>query len=91
MDEREDAAADRGWLDQQREGERPFPDAERRKGSLGGSNRLLSVGEVADYLGVPKKTLYQCWRSWGLHAYKVGRHLKFRQRQVEDWLKDQEV
>ncbi|MBO3752512.1 helix-turn-helix domain-containing protein [Streptosporangiaceae bacterium NEAU-GS5] len=76
------------------EGERGSADRSGRtgsKGSVGGSNRLLSVQEVADYLGVPKKTVYACWRSWGLHVYKVGRHLKFRQRHVEDWLDDQEV
>jgi excisionase family DNA binding protein len=62
-----------------------------RPAALGGSNRLLTVDEVADYLGVPKKTVYACWQDWGLKAYKVGRHLRFRQRHVEDWLDRQEV
>ncbi len=58
---------------------------------LGGSNRLLTVGELADYLGVPKKTVYSCWRAWGLKAHKVGRHLRFRERHVEDWLRSREA
>ncbi|WP_345462068.1 helix-turn-helix domain-containing protein [Actinoallomurus oryzae] len=62
-----------------------------RRGALGGSNRLLTVAEVAEYLGIPKKTIYQCWRSWGFTAYKVGRHLRFRERDIESWLEQQEV
>jgi hypothetical protein len=29
---------------------------------VGSSNRLLSVDELAAWLGVPKKTVYGCWR-----------------------------
>jgi excisionase family DNA binding protein len=58
---------------------------------LGGSNRLLSVDELADWLGVPKKTVYGCWRQWGLRGYRVGRHLRFRERHVEEWLRNQEA
>jgi excisionase family DNA binding protein len=86
-------ATARGGLDRAGEGERGCT---RRRitpppGALGRSNRLLTVDEVADFLGVPKKTVYACWRDWGLKAYKVGRHLRFRQRHVEDWLDRQEV
>jgi excisionase family DNA binding protein len=58
---------------------------------LGGSNRLLSVDELAAYLGVPKKTVYGCWREWGLRGYRVGRYLRFRERHVEEWLRNQEA
>lgn len=58
---------------------------------VGGSNRLLSVDELAAYLGVPKKTVYGCWRQWGLRGYRVGRHLRFRERHVEEWLRNQEA
>jgi excisionase family DNA binding protein len=57
----------------------------------GGLGRLLSVEELAAYLGVPKKTIYGCWRKWGLRGYRVGRHLRFRQRQVEEWLMSREA
>jgi excisionase family DNA binding protein len=33
----------------------------------------MSVDELAAYLGVPKKTVYGCWRQWGLRGYRVGR------------------
>src|SRR5262249_17264149 len=57
--------------------------AARRAAPLGGSNRLLSVEELAAYLGVPKKTVYGCWRQWGLRGYRVGRYLRVRERAGE--------
>jgi len=59
--------------------------------SPGGSNRLLSVDELAAWLGVPKKTVYGCWRAWGLRGYRVGRYLRFRERHVEEWLQNREA
>jgi excisionase family DNA binding protein len=41
---------------------------------------------VAEYLSVPKKTIYDRWREWGLKGIKVGRHLRFRGRNIEDFL-----
>ena len=58
---------------------------------MGGSNRLLTVEELAAYLNVPEKTVYGCWREWGLRAYRVGRGLRFRKRHVEEWLRSREV
>lgn len=52
---------------------------------------LLSVEELAAYLGVPKKTVYGCWRQWGLRGYRVGRYLRFRERHVEEWLQTREI
>jgi excisionase family DNA binding protein len=52
-----------------------------------GAEALATVGEVAAYLRVPPKTVYQ-WRYSGLGppAYRVGRHLRFRWEDVEVWL-----
>ncbi|HEY2265352.1 MAG TPA: helix-turn-helix domain-containing protein [Streptosporangiaceae bacterium] len=58
---------------------------------LGGSNRLLTVDELAALLGVPKKTVYGCWRQWSLRGYRAGRYLRFRERHVEEWLRNQEA
>ena len=51
------------------------------------ADQLLSVPEVAAYLGVPVNTVYQ-WRSrqCGPRGVKVGRHVRFRQADVEAWL-----
>ena len=65
--------------------------AARRAAPVGGSNRLVSVEELAIWLGVPKKTVYGCWRQWGLKGYRVGRYLRFRERHVEEWLQSREV
>jgi len=42
-------------------------------------------------LGVPRKTVYGCWRQWGLRGYRVGRYLRFRERHVEEWLQTREI
>ena len=79
-------------LDQVAGGERA---SSRHRGAggapVGGSNRLMSVDELAAYLGVPKKTVYGCWRQWGLRGYRVGRYLRFRERHVEEWLQTREI
>ncbi len=86
-------AGERGELDRAGgvEGASVRHQAARRTAPVGGSNRLLSVEELAAYLGVPKKTVYGCWRQWGLRGYRVGRYLRFRERHVEEWLQTLEV
>jgi excisionase family DNA binding protein len=51
------------------------------------SDRLLSAEEVAAYLQVPLKTLYQ-WRlkGTGPRGLRVGRHLRYRRDEVDGWL-----
>ncbi|HLT09233.1 MAG TPA: helix-turn-helix domain-containing protein [Micromonosporaceae bacterium] len=51
---------------------------------------LATAEEVAAYLGVPVRTLYQ-WRlrGTGPRASKVGRHLRYRWSEVERWLDEQ--
>ena len=54
------------------------------------SERLLSIPEVADYLGVPVATIYR-WRYTrdGPVGYRVGRHVRYRPSDVERWLETQ--
>jgi excisionase family DNA binding protein len=54
------------------------------------SDRLLSVDELADYLGVPAKTLY-AWRHRreGPRGFRVGRHLRYRWSDVQRWIEEQ--
>ena len=51
------------------------------------SDRLLSIGELADLLQIPVRTLYQ-WRykEEGSPALKIGKHLRYRPADVEAWL-----
>lgn len=50
----------------------------------GGSNRLLSPAEVADRLGVSRKTVYRRWSSWGLRDRRLGPLLRFTERDIEN-------
>ena len=54
---------------------------------VSGADRLLSVDDLAAYLDVPVKTIY-AWRhrSTGPRGFRVGRHLRFRWADVEEWL-----
>jgi excisionase family DNA binding protein len=52
---------------------------------------LLSVAELADYLGVPVSTIHY-WRGkeQGPPALKVGRRLRFRVADVVRWLEERD-
>jgi excisionase family DNA binding protein len=52
--------------------------------------RLLSPQEVANFLGIPLGSLYQ-WRTKGTapRAVKVGRHIRFRQEDLDAWVERQ--
>ncbi|MEE8485323.1 MAG: helix-turn-helix domain-containing protein [Acidimicrobiia bacterium] len=52
-------------------------------------DRLLTVEDFAEYLGVPVATIY-AWRyhHQGPPGFRVGRHLRFRWSDVEAWIED---
>lgn len=49
--------------------------------------KLMTLAEVADYLGIPTATLYS-WRSRaeGPVGIRVGRHVRYRPEAVEAYL-----
>lgn len=51
---------------------------------------LLSVQDLAEYLDLPVATLYG-WRYRGLGppGFRVGRHVRYRQSDVDQWINDQ--
>jgi len=53
------------------------------------ADRLLSVEDLAAYLDVPVKTIYS-WRhhKTGPSGIRIGKHLRFRWSDVEQWLTD---
>jgi len=57
-----------------------------RTGTLGGSNRMLSAREVAAILSVPERTVREKWREWKLPAYRIGKHLRWKEREVHAWI-----
>jgi excisionase family DNA binding protein len=60
-----------------------------RKGTLGGSNRMLSARDIAAILGIPERTVRDKWREWQLPAYHIGRHLRWKERDVYAWIERQ--
>ncbi|WP_327733568.1 helix-turn-helix domain-containing protein [Streptomyces nojiriensis] len=52
----------------------------------GGSYRLLTPAEVAEWLKVSEVTVRNKYRAWGLRPQKVGRLLRFRERDVVAYL-----
>jgi excisionase family DNA binding protein len=52
------------------------------------TDRWLSVEEIAEYLGVSKDTIY-VWRAKkGMPAHRVGRFWKFKDQEVDAWVRD---
>ena len=51
------------------------------------SDPLLTISQVAAYLNVPVGTMYQ-WRHRGVGpiGLRVGRHVRYRMRDVDRWL-----
>ena len=52
-------------------------------------DRLLTLPEVCDYLGISAPTLYGMrHQGRGPVGYRVGRQLRFRRSEVDAWLQD---
>ncbi len=47
---------------------------------------MLSAREVAAILAVPERTVRDKWREWRLPAYRIGKHLRWRERDVHAWI-----
>jgi excisionase family DNA binding protein len=53
-------------------------------------DRLLTVQDLAEYLGVPATTLYQWrYRREGPLGFRVGRHIRYRLTDVTEWIERQ--
>lgn len=68
----------------------PSGDAQGDPGSIAWptmKDPLLSIEDLAAYLQVPIQTVYN-WRTEGRgpRAIKIGKHVRFRQTDVEAWL-----
>lgn len=63
-----------------------------READVNKPDRLWSIHQLADYLGVPVATIYQ-WRGkrYGPSGLRIGKHLRYRPADVERWLASREV
>jgi excisionase family DNA binding protein len=47
---------------------------------------MLRAREVAAILSVPERTVREKWRDWELPAYRIGKHLRWKEREVHAWI-----
>jgi excisionase family DNA binding protein len=47
---------------------------------------ILTVDEIADYLKIPRSTIYKLVREGKIPAQKIGRHWRFRKEAIVHWL-----
>jgi excisionase family DNA binding protein len=52
--------------------------------------KLLTIDDLADYLGVPKGTVYR-WRTtgYGPAGIRVGKYVRYRADDVDAWIEQQ--
>ena len=49
-------------------------------------DRWLSVGEIAEYSGISKDTVYAWIASKKISGHRVGRLWKFKRSEVDEWV-----
>jgi excisionase family DNA binding protein len=47
---------------------------------------VMTVEEIANYLRIPKSSVYKLARAGSIPGQKVGRHWRFHRATVENWL-----
>ena len=47
---------------------------------------VLTVDEAAEYLRIPKSSLYKLAQEGSIPCQKVGRHWRFHRHAVDEWL-----
>lgn len=59
---------------------------------MASNDRLFTVHDLAEYLGVPKATLYAWrYRGTGPRGFRVGRHVRYRWIDIQEWIERQLV
>ncbi len=46
----------------------------------------LSVGEIGEYLGISKDTVYAWITNEGLPGHRIGRFWKFKRPEMDEWV-----
>jgi excisionase family DNA binding protein len=54
--------------------------------TLGGSNKMIGLEELAKELDIPLTTVRKRWRAWKLPGVRIGKYIRFRERDVTAWL-----
>jgi excisionase family DNA binding protein len=53
---------------------------------IGGSNKIVTMREAAEYLAVPYETFRRRWQAWGIKGSKIGKRVQFRLRDLDDYV-----
>ncbi len=53
------------------------------------AEQILTVKQVADYLKVNERTVYRMATAGKIPAFKVGASWRFKQTEIEKWIKEQ--
>lgn len=52
-------------------------------------DQIMTVKEVAEYLKLNDRTVYRMATSGDIPAFKVGASWRFKQTEIEKWIKEQ--
>jgi excisionase family DNA binding protein len=47
---------------------------------------IMTIEEIAEYLKIPKSTVYKLAQEGKIPCQKVGRHWRFRKNTIDNWL-----
>ncbi len=50
------------------------------------AGEVLTIEELAEYLKIPKSTLYKLVREGSVPCQKVGKHWRFHKNAIDRWL-----
>ena len=56
------------------------------RAEAGLDGQILTVGEVAHFLRVPKSTVYKLARLGQIPATKIGKHWRFLRKDLQAWM-----
>jgi excisionase family DNA binding protein len=55
---------------------------------MGKNQEILTIEELAEYLKIPRSTLYKICQEGKIPAQKVGRHWRFHKEAIDDWIRE---
>jgi len=52
------------------------------------SDRLMTLPEVADYLQIAERTVYQWAQSGKIPSFKIGNVWRFQRADIDEWIEE---
>lgn len=54
-------------------------------------NEILTIEQLSEYINIPKSCLYQKVMRRDIPFYRIGRLLRFKKSEIDEWLNDHRV